>query len=162
MSGYEGDLSALETWELLENHPDAALVDVRTPQEWAETGVPDLSTLHRRVVLATLVGGPGGAPELLSLLSDAGLTPGSGRPVVFICRGGGRSSTSAQIATVAGITPAYNVLDGVEGPHGWVASMLPVVDWDGSFDSPPVPQAAGGADTEQGSQVRPDEDEAGA
>jgi len=56
------------------------------------------------------------------------------RPVVFLCRSGVRSIGAAQVATEAGITPAYNVLDGFEGhldahghrgETGWRAMGLP-------------------------------------
>jgi rhodanese-related sulfurtransferase len=56
------------------------------------------------------------------------------RPVVFLCRSGNRSIGAAEVATEAGITPAYNVLDGFEGhlnaqghrgEAGWRATGLP-------------------------------------
>jgi len=42
---YAGDLSPVETWELLNAEPQAVLVDVRTDAEFAYIGGPDLSGL---------------------------------------------------------------------------------------------------------------------
>ncbi|MBN8882297.1 rhodanese-related sulfurtransferase [Salana multivorans] len=169
MADYEGDLTPLEAWELLENHEDAVLVDVRTPQEWAETGIPDASQLRRPVVLDPLLPDPEAARELLAGLVAAGLTPGGDRPVLFVCRGGSRSARAAAIATAVGLTPAYNVAGGIEGPGGWRESGLPLAEWDGASigtiapaSSPSGWTGATNDDPDQGSQERPDADEAGA
>ena len=47
---YAGDITPQESWTLLNDHPDAVLVDVRTDAEWRWVGVPDLSGLGRDVV----------------------------------------------------------------------------------------------------------------
>ena len=58
----------------------------------------------------------------------------AGRPVYFICRSGVRSRAAADALTAAGLGPAYNVLEGFEGPpdaaghrtvSGWKNSGLP-------------------------------------
>lgn len=135
MGNYEGDLTALEAWELLENHDDAVLIDVRTPQEWAETGVADLRALGRRVVLDRLLPSADGAGDLLAGLAAAGLAPGADRPLLFVCRSGGRSARAAAIATAAGFAPAYNVAGGVEGSGGWSISGLPLAAWNDDDDA---------------------------
>lgn len=133
---YAGDLTPAQTWELLSADPDAVLVDVRTRAEWTYVGVPDLEPLGRRVVLDEWVTFPGGLPNptFVSELRDAGLEPGDGRAVVFICRSGQRSRAAATAATAAGLGPAYNVLEGFEGDvdraghrgsTGWRAAGLP-------------------------------------
>lgn len=132
---YEGDLTPLEAWELLENHEDAVLVDVRTEGEWREVGIPDLAVLRRRVVLAPIQTASGWNPDFLDLLSGAGLQPGDGRPLVFLCRSGVRSAAAAQVATSAGFGPAYNVSEGYEGASsvasGWQGLGLPVTSYEG-------------------------------
>ena len=54
--------------------------------------------------------------------------------MLFLCRSGVRSIAAAQAATAAGITPAYNITEGFEGPlddaghrggAGWKATGLP-------------------------------------
>lgn len=131
---YAGDLSPRQAWELLGTEPDAVLVDVRTRAEWAFVGMPDLSGLGKRVVAVEWNTFPDGAtnPAFLDQLRAAGL--GEGTPVAFLCRSGHRSVAAAEAATAAGLGPAYNVLDGFEGPvdgdgHrglvGWRAEGLP-------------------------------------
>jgi rhodanese-related sulfurtransferase len=133
---YAGDLSPTEAWELLTANPDAVLVDVRTRAEWAYVGVPDLAPLGRRAVLDEWVTYPDGArnPTFIEELRGAGLEPGDGRTIVFLCRSGQRSAAAARAATMAGLGPAYNVLEGFEGDldadghrgsTGWRAVGLP-------------------------------------
>jgi rhodanese-related sulfurtransferase len=133
---YAGDLTPQRSWDLLAEHPDAVLVDVRTDAEWRYVGTPDLSGLGRQVVLAEWVRFPDGAgnPEFLAQLADAGIAPGAQHLVLFICRSGVRSVAAAKAATAAGIAPSYNVLDGFEGNvdaaghrgvGGWKSAGLP-------------------------------------
>lgn len=133
-SGYAGDLSPQQAWDLLAADPDAVLVDVRTEAEWRYVGVPDVSTLGRSTVFVEWVTYPTGARNatFVEEAVAAGLTPG--RPVVFLCRSGARSIAAATAATAAGLGPAYNVLDGFEGnldleghrgDQGWRATGLP-------------------------------------
>lgn len=135
MSAYEADLTPAEAWELLENHEDAVLVDVRTQGEWSEVGIPDLSALGRRVVLAPIQTALGWNPDFLGLLQEAGISPDGDRPVLFVCRSGGRSAAAAQVATQAGLAPSYNVTEGYEGHSsaaaGWHGTGLPTTAWEG-------------------------------
>lgn len=133
---YAGDITPQQAWELLSDNPRAVLVDVRTDAEWRFVGVPDLSSLGREVVYIewnTIHGAPNG--NFLSELRRHVLpVEAEERPVVFLCRSGGRSISAAEVATEAGLTPAYNVLDGFEGHldasghrggTGWRAVGLP-------------------------------------
>jgi len=133
---YAGDLTPQQAWDLLADHPDAVLVDVRTDAEWRYTGTPDLSGLGREPVLAEWIRFPDGAanPDFLGQLAGEGIEPGSDRPVLFVCRSGVRSVAAANAATAADITPSYNVLDGFEGNvdqaghrgvGGWKSAGLP-------------------------------------
>ncbi len=134
--GYAGDLTPRQAWELLAADPEAVLVDVRTCAEWVYVGVPDTAPLDRDLVRVEWVSFPAGTrnPEFVKGLRAAGLAPGDGRPVVFLCRSGQRSIGAARAATSAGLGPAYNVLDGFEGgldaaghrgAAGWRAEGLP-------------------------------------
>jgi rhodanese-related sulfurtransferase len=133
---YAGDITPLDAWKLLNDNPRAVLVDVRTDAEWRFVGVPDLSSIGRDVVYIewnTSDGRRNG--DFLAELKDQVPPAGEGdRPVVFLCRSGNRSIGAAEVATEAGITPAYNVLDGFEGnlnaeghrgENGWRAIGLP-------------------------------------
>ncbi|NKR27378.1 rhodanese-like domain-containing protein [Rhodococcus hoagii] len=133
---YAGDITPQQAWELLREHPEAVLVDVRTDAEWRYVGVPDTSAIDRRTVLIEWVSYPTGArnESFVDQLVEAGIDNGSERPVVFLCRSGQRSIGAAEAATAAGIGPSYNVLDGFEGglgpdgrrgTSGWRAVGLP-------------------------------------
>ncbi|MEZ0491989.1 rhodanese-like domain-containing protein [Kineococcus sp. TBRC 1896] len=128
--GYAGDLTPREAFDLVQDDPDAVLVDVRTEAEWRFVGVP--SGLDRDPVLVSWL--PVDPGRFLGELAAAGITPGADRAVVFLCRSGQRSVGAADTATAAGIGPSYNVLEGFEGPldeeghrggTGWRAAGLP-------------------------------------
>lgn len=134
VSSYAGDITPEEAWKLLNDDPEAMLVDVRTDAEWRFVGVPDVSSLGRDVVFVQWSGTDGKRNErFVEELIEAGVSPGN-RPVVFLCRSGNRSIGAAAAATAAGIAPSYNVLDGFEGDlddaghrgaRGWRALGLP-------------------------------------
>src|ERR1700712_3401857 len=131
---YAGDITPEEAWKILNDDPQAVLVDCRTDAEWRFVGVPDTSSLRRDVVYIEWNRGDGRHNDgFVDDLVAAGVTPGE-RPVVFLCRSGNRSIGAAEAATAAGIAPSYNVLDGFEGnldadghrgSTGWKAIGLP-------------------------------------
>ena len=136
MSGYAGDLTPAQAWELLTSNPDARLVDVRTEAEWRFVGVPDTSATGKEPILVEWASYPAmnRNEAFVDQLLAAGLEPGSDAPVVFLCRSGQRSIGGAMAATAAGIGPSYNILDGFEGgpdsaghrgAQGWKAEGLP-------------------------------------
>lgn len=133
---YAGDITPEEAWKVLDDNPDAVLVDCRTEAEWRFVGVPDLTSLSRDVVFVEWNRTDGSHNDaFVDDLTAAGVTPGQ-RPVVFLCRSGNRSIGAAEAATEAGIGPSYNILDGFEGnlderrhrgATGWKAVGLPWV-----------------------------------
>ena len=60
---YAGDVSATEAWDRLRNDPKAQLLDVRTQAEWNFVGLPDLSSIGRRVHCVEWQGFPTMAPN---------------------------------------------------------------------------------------------------
>jgi rhodanese-related sulfurtransferase len=134
VSGYAGDITPEEAWKILNDDPQAVLVDCRTDAEWRFVGVPDLTELGREVVYIEWNRTDGSRNDgFVDDLVAAGVEPGD-RPVVFLCRSGNRSIGAAEAATAAGIAPSYNVLDGFEGDldedkhrgrTGWKAVGLP-------------------------------------
>ena len=130
---YAGDITPRESWALLNEHPDAVLVDIRTDAEWRWVGVPDLSSLGREAVFVQWARGDGQRNQgFIAELTAAGVA--GGRPVIFLCRSGNRSIPAAEAATAAGIGPSFNMLDGFEGQldahghrgaGGWRAEGLP-------------------------------------
>ncbi|NMO03593.1 rhodanese-like domain-containing protein [Gordonia sp. TBRC 11910] len=131
---YAGDVSPEQAWLRLETNPDAVLVDCRTQAEWNYVGVPDLEILGKKAQFIEWVRFPDGSlnTSFVDELREAGITEHN--EVLFICRSGHRSIGAAEAATAAGITNAYNVVDGFEGgldendhrgAAGWRASNLP-------------------------------------
>lgn len=131
---YAGDATPRETYDALASDPDAVLIDVRTTAEWVYVGLPDLSSLGKRVVTIEWQRYPSGAVNdgFVDELRAAGVE--QDQPLYFLCRSGVRSKHAASAATAAGLGPAYNILDGFEGPHdsqhhravaGWKVDGLP-------------------------------------
>jgi rhodanese-related sulfurtransferase len=138
-SEYAGDLSADEAWSLIKAEPKAQLVDVRTTAEWTFVGLPDLSSVGRKVLCAEWQGFPTMAvdPDFVTVTNDALRQAGATAqtPVLFLCRSGARSRAAAIAMTRAGLERAYNVAGGFEGDldekrhrglrNGWKAAGLP-------------------------------------
>jgi rhodanese-related sulfurtransferase len=136
---YAGDLSAQETWSRLQADPRAQLVDVRTMAEWNFVGLPDLSSLQRRVhciewqTFPSMAVNPAFAAEAAGAVTAAGADKDT--PIFFLCRSGARSRAAAAALTEMGFTQAFNVTSGFEGDpdaerhrgrtSGWKAAGLP-------------------------------------
>jgi rhodanese-related sulfurtransferase len=93
------------------------LVDIRTPQEWAETGVP---TGAARIDVAARDFLP-----KLEALRDAN----PGKDIALICRTSSRSAHAARALAGRGWTNVIDVGGGVAGSprgEGWFAQGLPV------------------------------------
>jgi rhodanese-related sulfurtransferase len=135
VSDYAGDVSATEAWEKLSADPRAQLVDVRTMAEWNFVGLPDLSSLGRRVHCVEWQSFPTGAQNTAFLAQAAGVLPDKTAPVLLLCRSGARSRAAAIALTQAGFDQAFNIAGGFEGDtdqeghrgnhNGWKAERLP-------------------------------------
>lgn len=135
--GYAGDVNAKEAWRILEEDPDATLIDVRTVAEWVFVGLPDLSRLRKNVVCVQWQQWPRMAanPEFVSHVAAEGVT--RERPLLLLCRSGNRSRDAAIALTAAGYGPCYNIAGGFEGDldaakhrgtkNGWKVAGLPWV-----------------------------------
>ncbi|MFO1423264.1 MAG: rhodanese-like domain-containing protein [Candidatus Competibacteraceae bacterium] len=128
-----GNVGSIQTWQALQNQPEAVLVDIRTQAEWKYVGVPDLSGLGKSLVQVEWQVFPSMErnPRFLRELQARGVAPG--RLVYLICRSGIRSRDAAEYLAERGYT-VYNVADGFEGPlddnghrgaSGWRAEGLP-------------------------------------
>lgn len=131
---YAGDVTPAEAFAAVAGDPDALFVDVRTRAEWTYVGVPDLAGTGREVAFVEWSRYPDGTlnERFVDEVVEAGAAPGT--PVYLICRSGVRSVAAAEALTAAGLGPAYNVLEGFEGPHdpdgrrtvsGWKNAGLP-------------------------------------
>ena len=129
------DIGPKETWKLLSEDANCALVDVRTDAEWNFVGLPDLGAVGKQPVLIPWQVYPTMQvnTHFADHLHKAGLTPL--HRIFFICRSGARSLAAGQAAQAAGFPHAHNVADGFEGPMdadghrgtvaGWKADGLP-------------------------------------
>lgn len=99
------------------------LVDIRTPREWRQTGIPDGAVpidMRRKDFLAAL---------------DQQVKGDRTVEIALICARGVRSARMTNALVAAGF---YNVLDVPEGMlgsasgPGWLAGNLPVMRWAGS------------------------------
>ena len=101
---------------------EIVLVDIRTAEEWKETGVPASAhaiTMHQKPQMF-----------LSSLLSAAG--GNADMPIAVICRVGSRSTALAGPLSKAGFPNVINVVEGVVGgPNGpgWKKRGLPLRTW---------------------------------
>jgi rhodanese-related sulfurtransferase len=136
---YAGDLDVREAWALLGRDPKAQLVDVRTMAEWNFVGLPDISSLSRRVhciewqSFPTMAVNPAFAAEAEATVTAAGAAKDT--PILFLCRSGARSRAAAMALASRGFTQAFNVAGGFEGDpdderhrghiNGWKAAGLP-------------------------------------
>ncbi len=119
---YEGELTPVEAYELLQRAPGAKLVDVRTRAEWDFVGrIPGAVEIEWESY-------PDGKanPHFVEQLR-AQVDPES--LVIFICRSGNRSHHAAAAAAAAGYTQSYNVLEGFEGKKDAASRRNTVGGW---------------------------------
>jgi rhodanese-related sulfurtransferase len=125
---YEGALLPGEAYHLMQNTPNARLVDVRSAAERELVGtIPGAVEIE----WATY---PGWKPNpfFLTMLREQ---VDHESLVMFICRSGARSHHAAVAAQQAGFIDCYNVLQGLEGDrdkqtnqrrmNGWKMAGLP-------------------------------------
>ena len=119
--GHSAIMSAREAYEKAKKG-EILLVDIRTPQEWRQTGIGDGAkpiTMHSRDFLQKLYEATGGDMN---------------RPVAFICATGSRSAFVTRELAKRGWSHIINISEGMlGGPNGkgWIPSGLPVKPWSG-------------------------------
>ncbi|MDB5825785.1 MAG: Rhodanese domain protein [Variovorax sp.] len=130
---YAGGVVPTVAWDLVQRH-EAVLVDVRSGEERKFVGhVPE--SLHVPWATGTaLTRNPRFARELEAKLAKDG---GKDAVVLLLCRSGKRSALAAEVATKAGFSHVFNVLEGFEGEidreqhrgaaDGWRFRQLPWV-----------------------------------
>ena len=127
---YAGALLPTEALTLLQENPDARLVDVRSQAEWSWVGrIPGAVEIEWQSFPGMQVN-----PNFLEQLSCK--VPKES-PVMFICRSGVRSNQAAIAASESGYSNCFNILEGFEGEKdssghrgiqgGWKVAGLPWV-----------------------------------
>lgn len=125
---YEGALMPDEAYEIMQSAPGARLVDVRTRAELDWVGRIPGAVEVEWLIYPGMKMNPHFMAQLEQLVDKEAL-------VMFICRSGQRSHSAAILATQAGYSDCYNVLEGFEGDrntdkhrksiNGWCKRELP-------------------------------------
>lgn len=100
------------------------LIDVRTPGEWAQTGLPEGA-------VGANLRNPDGAEAFIAKVLDH-LGGDRSKPVALICASGVRSTYAQALLRQAGFEDVANVRNGMfgnptDGP-GWLEQGLPLQD----------------------------------
>ncbi|MDX1607523.1 MAG: rhodanese-like domain-containing protein [Candidatus Competibacterales bacterium] len=102
------------------------LIDVRTPEEWAQTGV--IPGSHRLTFFDAQ-----GRYDARAWLAELRRIAGPGQPVALICHSGNRSGAIAEfLSRKIGYETVY---DAEQGMVGWQSQARPVVAMDGECSS---------------------------
>ncbi|RXT52867.1 hypothetical protein B6S44_19170 [Bosea sp. Tri-44] len=117
--------AALPSLSVSEAHEAAragkiVLVDIRTPEEWTDTGVPEGA-------IKLDMTGSGFEVRLAALKLDY-----PGKPIALICRTASRTSTLQKKLAARGWRELVNVRGGLLGnpsDKGWLAEGLPVTPY---------------------------------
>lgn len=135
--GYAGDIKPKDAWEILQNDPDACLIDVRTDAEWRYVGLPKLDKLGKSTYCVSWQVFPDNKlnERFVEQVKANGVR--TDQPLLLLCRSGQRSKHAAIALTAAGYERCYNVAEGFEGDRdggghrgsvgGWKVAGLP---WD--------------------------------
>ena len=119
------EVVAKQEWDILEKDHQSVLIDVRTPMEWAQIGLPELESIGRSAFCITWQ--PGMEETFLQALAAA--APEKNTKLLFLCRSGMRSYNAGVLAEAVGYEDVTNIVDGFEDKHGpgtgWRAGGLP-------------------------------------
>ncbi len=100
---------------------EVTLIDIRTPEEWRQTGVA------RGAKLVNMVH-PGGADGFVSDILKQ-VDGDADAPIALICRTGNRTTQVQRLLVARGFSRVYNVAEGMVGSTagpGWLKRRLPV------------------------------------
>lgn len=108
---------------------ELVLVDIRHPDEWKETGVPESGhaiSMHQK------------GPEFLRQL-EAATGGDKSKPIALICATGSRTTYLQKPLQQQGYKSVLNVTEGMMGNRigkGWIKSGLPVRKWQPGAGAP--------------------------
>ena len=129
------NITSIECFNKLSEIYNSYLIDVRTGPEWIYVGVPDLSSLNKKVIFVSWQVYPemGINKFFENQILQSNIKKDSN--LYFICRSGKRSYNAAEFLTYRGFSNCFNVIDGFEGKlnydrkraliDGWQFNNLP-------------------------------------
>ena len=129
------NISSQECFEKLSIEVNSQLIDVRTKPEWTYVGVPDLSSINKKVIFVSWQVYPemGTNKFFENQILETNIKKDDN--LYFICRSGNRSNNAAEFLTSRGFSNCFNVIDGFEGKlnhdqqraliDGWQFNNLP-------------------------------------
>jgi rhodanese-related sulfurtransferase len=126
-----------DAWKILQDDKNSILVDVRTDEEFSSVGLPDLSSIDAKLCTLPWRLSPDMRinQDFTAQLNEF-IASLSSKPInlLFLCRGGGRSTEAAIQFSNFGYN-CYNIASGFEGDadergqrgrvNGWKAENLP-------------------------------------
>ena len=131
------EISSQQAWEVLQENPHAALLDVRTKMEYEYVGHPPHAIHIAWVDLPDWNVDPNFASRVQDILVarlPSGQAP-EALPILAFCRSGKRSLAAAEELIRQGFTNVYNIEHGFEGDrdnenhrstvNGWRYENLP-------------------------------------
>ncbi|MFI3190695.1 sulfurtransferase [Crenothrix sp. D3] len=123
------NLDPQHAWDLLQQNPNAVLIDVRTKAEYNDIGHP-IGAVH--IAWQENFGAPVN-PNFIAEVNRA--APDENTPVLLLCRSGQRSLSAAKALEQAGYSNLINIVNGFEGDpdsnqqrgniNGWLFCGLP-------------------------------------
>jgi len=104
------NLDPKQAWQVLQDTPDAVLIDVRTAIEHSFVGHPP------KAIHVAWKEFPGMQPNANFVEQVQQHAPDKSAPVLLLCRSGVRSVDAAKALEAAGYQHLINILEGFEGP----------------------------------------------
>lgn len=116
-SDHPGSLTPEEALQLLKEHPQALLVDIRSSMEYLFVGHPKGAVHVPWIDEPDWVVNPNFTTEIRKLLLGGAICDAGNpcAPVVLICRSGKRSLEAGKTLINAGLKAVYHVDEGFEG-----------------------------------------------
>lgn len=104
------ELNPEQCWQLLQENPQAVLVDVRTAIEHSFVGHPPGAIPIAWKEFPGMQLNPGFVEQVIEAVPDRSV------PVLLLCRSGQRSLDAAKALEAAGYQHLVNIKEGFEGP----------------------------------------------
>ncbi len=110
-------LTPSEAMEMLQSHPQAVLVDIRSSMEFLFVGHPKGAVHIAWIDEPDWIVNPQFVTEIRQLLlgGAGGEAQTAGAPVILICRSGKRSLEAGKVLLREGLRSVYHVDEGFEG-----------------------------------------------